>query len=189
MNKKGFLLGEETVKIILAVIAILFLVIFIVYLYNSYSGSKDLTQAKASLTHLIDDINSGSTQEIIYNPSGWLIASFPEIIGGTYPIGGSKYYSATLKQCTSNKWAHCLCLCPAATSPPGPDGKMQIESVDSIVTSCESKAVCQESDFNINYFDSGLNHQEWNAYLMDPMPFTLSINQQTKTISIATNGP
>ena len=62
MNKRGFLLGEETLKIVLAVIAIGFLVFFLVSLYSSYTRNKDLELAEASLGYLIEGINSGSEE-------------------------------------------------------------------------------------------------------------------------------
>ena len=58
-NKKGFLLAEETLKIILALICIVFLVYFLVYLYFSNVDSKKLEQAKSSLDYLFKEINSG----------------------------------------------------------------------------------------------------------------------------------
>jgi hypothetical protein len=73
MNRKGFLLGEETLKIILAVIAIGFLIYFLGSLYYNSVRDKKVDVAKSSLEHLINEINSGSTEIEIYNPAGWSI--------------------------------------------------------------------------------------------------------------------
>ncbi|HED05124.1 MAG TPA: hypothetical protein ENI61_00395 [Ignavibacteria bacterium] len=75
-NRNGFLLAEETLKIILAVISIGFLVYFLSALYFANQNSKDLEQAKASLKHLVDGINSGAKEVQIYNPEGWAIISW-----------------------------------------------------------------------------------------------------------------
>jgi len=58
LNKRGFLLGEETLKIIIAIIAISFLVYLLFSLYSANRTSKDLELAKSSLNHLIEEINS-----------------------------------------------------------------------------------------------------------------------------------
>ena len=48
-NKRGFLLAEETLKIIIAVICIVFLVYILVAVYNSHSADKKIEQAKEVL--------------------------------------------------------------------------------------------------------------------------------------------
>lgn len=80
MNKKGFLLGEETLKIILAVISIGFLVSFLGALYYNSIKDKDLELAKASLEHLIDEINAGATEVDIYNPEEWYVLSKDDLV-------------------------------------------------------------------------------------------------------------
>jgi len=79
MNKKGFLLGEETLKIIIAVIAIGFLLYFLASLYFANADQDKIMQAEAVLdkvSNIID--NAGVTSETVYalNPSGWHIYSF-----------------------------------------------------------------------------------------------------------------
>ena len=51
--KKGFLLVEETLKIIIALISLIFLVYFLVSLYMANQNAKNLEWAKSSLNHLI----------------------------------------------------------------------------------------------------------------------------------------
>jgi hypothetical protein len=158
MNKRGFLLGEETVKIILAVIAILFLILFIVYLYNNFTQNKDLTNAKSSLANLVSQINSGATQVNIYNPPDWIIISWPQQIGGTV---------VSFDQCTKNGWSNCLCFCqqPPATQP------------NDFNLACRATATCQKTDFTVAQQDA----IEKGIRITNP-PVLLSINQQTKTI-------
>ena len=74
-HKKGFLLAEETLKIVIAIIAIGFLVYFLVSLYFSYRSSKELDQAQASLDYLISQVKAGSENVDIYNPKNWWVFS------------------------------------------------------------------------------------------------------------------
>jgi Ca2+/Na+ antiporter len=157
MDKRGFLLGEETVKLILAVIAILFLVLFVVYLYNNFSQNKELEQAKSSLTHLTSEISAGSTEVQIYNPKDWVLSSW---LSSTAPIipGAANMP----KQCLINKWDACLCLCAA------PSG-----SVKTFLVACDTKGICMQNEFSVenNVIDIGKNP-----------PLILSINQGEKII-------
>ena len=79
-NKKGLLLAEETLKIIIAVIAIGFLGYLLVSLYFSAKTSKELEQAESSLNFLLSETQSGSVTIDIYNPKNWwLISSSGEL--------------------------------------------------------------------------------------------------------------
>ncbi|MEK6847732.1 MAG: hypothetical protein AABX50_01245 [Nanoarchaeota archaeon] len=99
MNKKGFLLAEETLKIIIAVIAIGFLAYFLVSLYFSAKNSQKLEQAKETLPFLISEINAGKTSVDIYNPGGWWLISWP--YGGIMP-----------NSCSNLGWSNCICIIP-----------------------------------------------------------------------------
>jgi len=79
-DKHGFLLGEETLKIILAVISIGFLIYFLGALYYNGVKDKELDLAKASLEHLVEEINAGATEVEIYNPKGWVILSKDDLV-------------------------------------------------------------------------------------------------------------
>ena len=94
--KRGFLLAEETLKIILAVIAIGFLAYFLISLYLSNQDSKNLEFAKASLSFLVKEINDGKTEVDIYNPKGWHISSWQEGL----PLS-----------CSNIGLDSCLCIC------------------------------------------------------------------------------
>jgi len=152
MNKKGFLLGEETIKLILSVIAIIFLVMFIVYLYNNFSQNKELEQAKSSLTHLITEIAAGSAEVQIYNPKDWGVASFSS--KENFP-----------KPCLTAGWSSCICIC-----------KIIGTSVHTTKLSClatNSEITCQNNDFAINPVE---------GILISNPPIILSIDLQNKLI-------
>ena len=97
-NKKGFLLAEETLKVILAVIAIGFLVFLLFSLYKAGKDSKDFELAKESLNFLEQEINAEKTSVDIYNPKGWFIVSWIKGQGNN------------LKFCENLGLTNCLCI-------------------------------------------------------------------------------
>ena len=81
MNKRGFLLAEEVMKIIIAVIALGLLSYLLFSLYNLNRTSNELELAESSLEHIVQELNSGRDEIEIFNPKGWWIvadASFGE---------------------------------------------------------------------------------------------------------------
>ena len=98
-DKKGFLLAEETLKIILAVIAIGFLAFLLFSLYNANKTAKDLELAKESLDFLIQEINAQRAEVEIYNPKEWIILSWP--YGDTREVPLS---------CLNLAWSNCICI-------------------------------------------------------------------------------
>jgi hypothetical protein len=102
-NKKGFLLGEETLKVVIAVICIAFLVYLLVAVYFSVTGNQKMKEAGASINNLIsteiERINNGGTSNtegiLIPNPSDWYIFSF---------VGDDKKPNSCIEQ-------NCLCIC------------------------------------------------------------------------------
>lgn len=176
MNKKGFLLGEETVKIILSVIAILFLILFIVYLYNSFTDKQDLQYANDSLRFLVSQIDSGSTNVQIYNPSNWIIASFPSVSASG---GIGEGLTGMPRECSSLGWKSCICIY---------SGTSNLIRQGSIV-SFDISGSCQPSNFNVSgKVQSSQQYigTYYNEIIITP-PLNLTINQQTKTIQ--KNGP
>jgi hypothetical protein len=128
-NKRGFLLGEETLKIVIAVIAIFFLVYLLVSLYYASKKSKDLELAEASLNHLIEELNAKSPEIEIYNPKKWSVTSFPQKI----------FNQELIPQiCTDNNWENCLCICSTPTS-------------GTMLKTCSDKreGICLENEFTV----------------------------------------
>lgn len=127
INKKGFLLAEETLKIIIAVIAIGFLIYFLTSIYLKSQESEKLELAKASLEHLISEINLERDEIEIYNPSGWIIISFP--IGQAKP-----------NYCNNLNWENCLCICNEAWNTIRDSG---------LATDCDNSGICMKSDLKV----------------------------------------
>jgi hypothetical protein len=133
-NKKGFLLGEETLKIILAVIVIIFLVYLLVSWYMNSEYQKNLKMATASLDTLISDINAGKTTSEVYNPDGFLILSWPYLEDGTMP-----------NSCKNLGWKNCLCICDTPSKWKNVLAVFTSKTiVESYAESCSDKWVCKE---------------------------------------------
>jgi hypothetical protein len=153
MNRKGFWLGEETLKIIIAIICILGLVYFLVSLYIINKGNKNLEFANESLEHLISEINSGRERVEIYNPKDWDISSFkkPERIPN---------------QCLSKGWESCICICqPAGT-----------HAIKTTLDACNiALGICKESEFVVE-------GPAWTKAISIKPPLILSIDYENKKI-------
>jgi hypothetical protein len=152
-NKKAFLLAEETLKIVLAVISIGFLVYFLSALYFTNQNSKDLELAEASLEELIEGTKNPEINEVlIYNPDssdnvpgGWILISFP--------FGDSGLPDS----CSGN----CLCICNEAPNTYKDSG---------FVKDCNEEGICMKSDFKINNND--------NKIKLENPPISLTIKDK-----------
>jgi hypothetical protein len=101
-DKKGFLLASETLKIVIAVVCISFLVYFLTSLYFSKIDGEKRFQAEnlleviqLKLNNLVDD---GSDSIDIFNPRGWYFFSFAG-------------YDVKPNSCAGK---NCLCICDNA---------------------------------------------------------------------------
>ena len=97
MKKRGFLLAEEALKLILAVISIGILAYLLYSLYNANTSSKNLDFAKESLSSISEGINAQAAEIQIYNPSGWYIQSWTK---ENLPLF-----------CSNLGWEQCICIC------------------------------------------------------------------------------
>ena len=87
-QKNGFLLAEETLKMILAVIAITFLIYFLVSFYFGRLNAIEFEKAKRnlidspeSLKKTIDVLKEKETRDFVLDsPDGWLFLSFTSAI-------------------------------------------------------------------------------------------------------------
>ncbi|MCX6747042.1 MAG: hypothetical protein NTU63_02810 [Candidatus Pacearchaeota archaeon] len=126
MNKKGFLLGEETLKIVVAVICIIFLIFLLVSVYYAVTGGQKSKEAASilnganGLTKEIERINLGGTPKpdgfFVPNPVSWYVFSF---------IGEDKKPNL----CTGKD---CLCICK----------NIIINIFDRQIKDCDDKGAC-----------------------------------------------
>jgi len=152
-NNKGFLLVSETLKIIIAVICIGFLIYFLVHLYFTNQEPKNLEFAKDSLTHLVEGINAKSPEIEIYNPKGWVIVSWPsEFITGKFLW--KKTNEGIPKSCSNLGWNNCICICP-------------INNPDK----CDEKGTCMESEFTAD-----------DVLKKEGIPLVLTVDYENKKI-------
>lgn len=96
-DKKGFLLAEETLKIILAVIAIGFLAFLLFSIYNTGRTSQNLEFAEESVDFLLEEINAERSEVEIFNPDGWWVISWPR-------------EGVTPDACSNLGWENCICI-------------------------------------------------------------------------------
>ena len=120
MNRKAFLLAEETLKIIIALIAISFLIYFLTSLYFANVNSQKKQQAEASLTRILDVIKNIRTEvENVTDitPVSWHLFSF---------VGDDKKPNA----CSGE---NCLCICY----------NVKINLFDRKIKECDKKGICE----------------------------------------------
>jgi len=148
MNKKGFLLGEETVKIIISLIVIVFLVYFLVSLYLNRTGGKDVEFAEESLELLVESISSEISSVEIYNPEGAWIFSWPVEIDGKEIIPNS---------CLNQGWENCLCICRKKGPYVGLESGSNID-FEKTREECDSNWVCMEAQKEITLLSEGTEY-------------------------------
>lgn len=141
MNKRGFLLAEETIKIIIALVCIIFLVYLLLSIYLSNVQGEKFKQASAvlinstnSIKEVIERVNSGqgnvggiSQEFLVHEPEGWYFFSF---------VGNE------IKP-NSCAGASCLCLCDNVWkySP-----QFWVSEEERQASKCSDKGVCLAVD-------------------------------------------
>jgi hypothetical protein len=105
-NKKAFLLGEYTLKVIIAVICLLFLFYLIFRIYSSYKDNQNLSLAEASLNDILEKMEEakvkGESEVLVLNPDDsyfgkWWVIAWPYQNEGKKP-----------GQCFED---YCVCIC------------------------------------------------------------------------------
>lgn len=159
MNKKAFLLAEETLKMVIALISISFLIYFLSALYFTNKASEDLELAEATLENLIESANSGIEEVEIYNPQssdkipgGWILISFP--------FGDSKLPDS----CSNLGFQSCLCICNEALNTYQDSG---------FTEDCNNEGICMDSNLKVDNKD--------NKIKLENPPIFLSIENKKIT--------
>lgn len=120
-SRRGLLLAEENLKIVIAVISISFLIYFLVALYFNNVKSQNLEKAEnillksdQSLRAVIEILNKGDSKEfIIENPKGWYLFGFTE---------------SRPNSCSGQ---NCICICDKV-----------VDVLDRQVNECSINGVC-----------------------------------------------
>lgn len=116
-GKNGFLLGEETLKTVIAIMVILALIYFLVSLYYANSNAVERREAEATLKRISDVINAGGGNVNAITPDGWYLFGFtgekkPNSCAGKNCICicdkvlGGDYFDRQIKECS--KYGKCL---------------------------------------------------------------------------------
>lgn len=129
MNKRAFLLAEETLKIVIALISISFLVYFLSALYFAGQTSKDLEQAEKTIERIDEifkNLLEGESESQDISPQGWSLFSFTE------------------EKPNSCSGKNCLCLCDEVLVDSGLFGLISGRQANE----CSEKGACLvSSDF------------------------------------------
>lgn len=127
VNKRGFLLGEFTLKVLIAILCILILMFLLYKIYATFTGQAYLDQANSTVSKIVEEINYA-----YLNPS----------IGGNYIMTSPKgwvleYYSGNEqkpKLCNGD----CLCVCE------------KVGWIGNQVSKCDSNGKCAKVDLKIS---------------------------------------
>lgn len=81
MSSRGFLLGEFTLKTVLAVISILLLLFLLISLYNTFSNKPKLEHAQADIRRIDEGIRIALQSQQRYHyvftePTSWIVTFF-----------------------------------------------------------------------------------------------------------------
>ena len=149
-DKEGFLLAEETIKIIIALICLVFLIYLLVSVYYSNKNSKDLKLAQASMDYFISEVDAGKTEVEIFNPEGWYFLSWPHPVSEFTLL--PPFYKIVVeipKSCLNLGLNNCFCICS-----------------DNSAGDCDSNGYCVMQDYRA---DNG-------AIKISNPPITLEFN-------------
>jgi len=81
-DKRGFLLAEETIKILIALVALIFLIYFLVSIYSAKVNGEKLKYAEDLIERFrvefnaLSNVSDGEKEIGVFNPKGWYVFSF-----------------------------------------------------------------------------------------------------------------
>lgn len=116
-NKNGFLLGEFTLKTIIAVISLVLLLYLLFSIYSSFTTNKNILAAEGVIDKLKEGrdiaLERGSFSYTITSPKNWEIVPYSEAFVGNC-IGNcicicekEGFIDSQLKKCSSKKTGLC----------------------------------------------------------------------------------
>lgn len=108
LSKRGSLLSEETLKIVVALVCIVLLVSLLTGIYNNYNKNKELEMAKATLEGFTQSVSSKQSSFDVFNPTSSITKKFYLVV----------WDSSALKipaSCENLGWKNCVCLCKTSS--------------------------------------------------------------------------
>lgn len=129
LNRKGFLLGEFTLKMLVAIMCIIILLFLLYKIYGNFTGKTELSQAESSINAIGEEISSAVLSNlprsyIVLNPKDWILVYFGEEMKKPEKCNGK-----------------CLCICENKAFSGLAGWDMQ--------TACNSQGVCKNVGYNI----------------------------------------
>jgi hypothetical protein len=179
MNKRGFLLGEQTLKIIVAVICILLLLGLLFSLYSSYVGDKKLEQARESLDKIQDALDEAKDNResnlMLSTPNdpiqGWFISSFNS--------EDSENFNDLPERC-SQEVGGCVCICKVVLH----KTLNMLEKKKDYSKYCNYEGVCADYK-NVEVTFKERDIKEYRNIIMIRQPFTwLKITKEGDKLKI-----
>ncbi len=163
-NKKAFLLGEYTLKIIIGVLCLLLLVYLLYGLYSNSKDERNLKMAEATLDELVEGMNkareSGNSEAIILNPGKWNIIAWPY----------KDRYGRPLQCGISN----CICIC-VINEKLTDRGRPKTQKF--FLKKCDSLGVCEIFDEEIGTGGSPI--------IIEDSPLEIGISYQNNKFTIS----
>jgi len=144
MNKRGNMLAEYTLKVIIAAMSLLLLIYLLFALYSSFTQKQNFDRAEATLDGLdekmIDARNLNEKQShVLLEPNGWVLLSYTS---GKKP-----------DECQDN----CICLCEAKGT--GSWKRAYIWAQDQI-EKCNLRGVCKDYSEDLSDFEIELDETD-----------------------------
>lgn len=145
LYKKGFFLGEFTLKVIIAVLCLALLAFLFFKLYASFTSNTDVDKARGSLSRINEKVNeailNGRADYLLLSPEGWILLYSEQGVPSS---------------CQGQK---CLCICAAdglsfdkikaCTSSIGSCSAELAGSFASQLAKCNSAGACSKVDKNV----------------------------------------
>jgi len=165
-NKRGFMLGEYTLKIIIAVLCLLLLFYLLFSLYSNSVDARNLQLAESTLEELVEKMEeariNGDAKMILLNPEKWIMVSYSK-------------EDKKPNQCFGN----CICICT------NPTYKTKGHTDISL---CNENGVCNDFEYLIKKFEFSII--ERSNYILKGASETneIKINYENDGFIITKNG-
>lgn len=161
-NKRGFLLAEETVKIVIALICIVFLAYLLFSIYNANVEKKEMEFARASLKSIIENMNAKSPEVEIFNPVS------PSYEKAFYLVSWSSINGPVPTLCENIGWNNCLCICKNKI--------WRINADESSLREDCSDWACEQTDIRV------ITNLDSLGIKIENPPITLELDSKENTI-------
>ncbi len=172
MNKRGFLLGEFTLKVIVAVLCIIVLAVLLFKLYGMFSNKTEVEKAGNTVDAVLERAQEaklkGSADYVLLEPKNWILLYYP---------------TGTPKACQGAK---CLCLCKdGGIWDRIKDCKLSFnECTNSLgdilqkqLVSCDSDGACRKTDKNIE-INGGIKIETATGIILSTKGDSITITKQ-----------